>query len=279
MKIGNIEVRSLTAGSLYLDGGAMFGVVPRTLWEKKLAPDDRNRIPLNMNVLLVKAGGKNILLDTGAGDKEDEKFADMYRLSRNHLEESLAEADLKPGDIDIVVNTHLHFDHAGGNTVRSGNGTIAPAFPNAKYLVQRIEYDAAVHPHVRNKASYFDYNYKPLFDEGRMELLSGEREIAPGVAVVPLPGHTKGLQGLMIESGGEKGLYLTDCVPTSHHVALPWIMGYDLYPMETLETKKRILPKLARENWIVFFEHDPVVKAARLDESKTMKFHVEPLET
>lgn len=276
MRLGDIEVHPLVAGALRLDGGAMFGVIPRVLWEKQMAPDERNRIGMTMNVLLVKASGKNILVDTGAGDKEDARFRDMYALGPSTLNEELMKHRLVPEDIDLVINTHLHFDHAGGNTVRAADGQILPAFPNARYLVQRAEFDDAMAANERNKASYFPDNYSPLYDEGRMELVAGETEIAPGVALEPLPGHTRGLQGLMIRSQGDTGLYLADCVPTSHHIPLPWIMAYDLYPTETLATKKRVLPQAAREGWLLFFEHDPEVQAATIDEAGKGRFALHP---
>ncbi len=277
MRLGEIEVHPLVAGRFRLDGGAMFGVIPRVLWEKKMAPDDKNRISMVMNVLLINAGNKSILVDTGAGDKEDAKFHEIYALSHSLLEGALAARGLAPSDIDVVVNTHLHFDHAGGNTSRGEDGRIAPVFPNARYLVQRTEFDAAMAANERNKASYFAENYKPLYDEGRMELVSGQTEIAHGVAAEPLPGHTRGLQGLMLHSGGETGLYLADCVPTSHHIPLPWIMAYDLYPTETLATKKRILPEAARKGWTLFFEHDPDVQAAKIEQEPGGRFILHPV--
>ncbi len=277
MRIGRVEIHPLNAGTLRLDGGAMFGVVPRTLWEQKMQPDEKNRIGMTMNPLLLRTGGKNVLLDTGAGDKQDARFRDTYALGPSTLSASLARHGLGPADIHLVVNTHLHFDHAGGNTVRDEAGRIVPVFPNARYVVQRAEFEEALAAHERNRASYLPENYRPLFDEGRLELADGELEVAPDVALAPLPGHTRGLQGLLIRSGGETGLYLSDCVPTSHHIPFPWIMAYDLYPTETLATKKRILPEAAREGWTLFFEHDPEVPAARIEETAPGRFAVHPL--
>ena len=279
MRLGDFSVEILKAGTFRLDGGAMFGVVPRTLWEKKMPPDGRNRIGMTMNVLLVQGGGVNLLVDTGAGDKEDAKFRDMYALSDSSLLAELAKRGLGPEDIHVVVNSHLHFDHAGGNTKLDESGRALPVFPNARYLVQRKEYEDAMAANERNKASYLPYNYKPLFDTGQMRLLEGAAEVAPGLSVYPMPGHTHGLQGLLIESRGEKGLFLADCVPTHHHVPIPWIMAYDLYPMTTLETKKRLLPQAAKEGWVLFFEHDPEVRAARIVEEKPMSFGVRPIES
>jgi glyoxylase-like metal-dependent hydrolase (beta-lactamase superfamily II) len=256
----------------------MFGVVPRTLWESKAPPDERNRIAMAMNVALIRAGGTNVLVDTGAGDKEDGKFRDLYGLGEPTLLDGLREAGLEAADIHVVVNTHLHFDHAGGNTVLDGDGRPRPAFPNARYLVQRREFEDAMAPDERSRASYFKHNYGPLYEEGRLELLDGEAEIAPGVRALPLPGHTPGMQGVLVESGGQTAIHFGDCVPTSHHVALPWIMAFDLFPLTTLDTKKRILPLAAREGWVAFFEHDPSAPAGRIEETAPHRFRAAPLE-
>ena len=278
MRFGEVTIEMMRAGTLRLDGGAMFGVVPRTLWEKNMAPDDRNRITLAMNVALVRARGRTILVDTGAGDKEDAKFRDQYALGPSILLEALAARGLAPEDVDVVINSHLHFDHAGGNTFREESGEVCVTFPNARYLVQRREFEDAMAAHERNRASYLDHNYKPLFDSGQMELLDGEMEIAPGVRTLPLPGHTLGLQGVFIDSAGQKALYLADCIPTRHHLPLPWIMAYDLHPMTTLETKRKLLPQAAKEVWTLLFEHDPDVSAGRLEEIKPMRYKVVPVE-
>jgi glyoxylase-like metal-dependent hydrolase (beta-lactamase superfamily II) len=278
MRFGEVTIEMMRAGTLRLDGGAMFGVVPRTLWEKNMAPDDRNRITLAMNVALVRARGRTILVDTGAGDKEDAKFRDQYALGPSILLEALAARGLAPEDVDVVINSHLHFDHAGGNTFREESGEVCVTFPNARYLVQRREFEDAMAAHERNRASYLHHNYKPLFDSGQMELLDGEMEIAPGVRTLPLPGHTLGLQGVFIDSAGQKALYLADCIPTRHHLPLPWIMAYDLHPMTTLETKRKLLPQAAKEGWTLLFEHDPDVSAGRLEEIKPMRYKVVPVE-
>ena len=278
MRLGPFTVDVLNAGTYRLDGGAMFGVVPQTLWAKKMPPDAENRIGMTMNVLLVRGGGLNVLVDTGAGDKDDEKFRSLYALGPSTLESNLRALGLSPEDIHVVLNTHLHFDHAGGNTRLDESGRVLTVFPNARYLVQRQEYEDARAAHERNRASYLPHNYEPIFNEGRLELIEGETEIAPGLRAYPLPGHTLGLQGLLVEGGGQRGLFLADCVPTSHHVPIPWIMAYDLYPVTTLETKKRLLPIAAKEGWILFFEHDPEVLAARIEEEKPSRYRVVPLE-
>ena len=276
MRLGSITLDMIPTGALRLDGGAMFGVVPRVLWEKKMPPDELNRIGLAMNVALVRAGGRNVLLDTGAGDKDDQKFRDQYGLGEPTLLPALRALGLEPEDIHVVVNSHLHFDHAGGNTRRDADGAIRPVFPNARYLVQRREFEEAMAPNERNKASYLRENYGPLFDSGHLELLDGEAEVAPGVRTLALPGHTLGMQGLMVESEGEAALFLADCVPTSHHVPIPWVMAYDLHPLVTLETKKRVLPEAAKEGWVLLFEHDPQIPAARIEEVKPLTFRLVP---
>lgn len=278
MQIGDYQILSLNTGPIALDGGAMFGVVPRVLWEKKLPPDGQNRIRMSMNVLLVRGPGVTLLVDTGAGDKEDAAFAGRFGLEAWGLPEALARHGLASEDVTHVFNTHLHFDHAGGNTRREEDGRLVPNFPNARYMVQRREYEDATHPNERNRASYFDANYVPLVSSGRMELLDGEREVAPGLFAALLPGHTLGMQGLAITSGNETGLYLADCVPTAHHLPLPWVMAYDLFPLTTLETKSRVLPQAAREGWTLFFEHDADIPAARITERKPGKFDVEPVD-
>lgn len=278
MQIGDVEVHLIKAGTARLDGGAMFGVVPRPLWEKKAPPDDRNRIGLSMNVCLVRSAGKTILLDTGAGDKFDDKFRDLYGLGPWNLPGALRVLGVAPERVDVVVNSHLHFDHAGGNTVRDEAGKVRAAFPNARYVVQRTEWEEALAAHERNRASYVEENYLPLRESGQLELVEGAVELAPGVTTFPLPGHTLGMQGLLLDSDGKTALYLADCVPTRHHLPLPWIMGYDLYPVVTLETKKRLLPVAAKEGWTLLFEHDPEVPAAVLEEVKPYSFLAHPVE-
>lgn len=278
MRLGDYEVVSLNTGPLWLDGGAMFGVVPRVLWEKKLPPDSQNRIRMSMNVLLVRGPGVNLLVDAGAGDKEDESFAMRFGMGPWGLPEALAHHGLTPAEITHVFDTHLHFDHAGGNTRHDATGRIVPSFPNARYMVQRQEYEDATHPNARNRASYFDDNFVPLRKSGQMELLEGEAEVAPGLWAYPLPGHTAGMQGLLINSGPSTGLYLADCVPTAHHLPLPWVMAYDLFPVTTLETKSRVLPQAARGGWVLFFEHDADTAAARIAETKPGRFEVETVD-
>ncbi len=271
--IGIIPVTVIPTGTFALDGGAMFGVVPRVLWEKKLPPDAAHRIPMALNTLLIRAGGKNLLVDTGCGEKEDEKFAKLYAYrSAGPVESLVAQAGVEPEAVHFVLNTHLHFDHAGGNTKRAADGKIVPTFPNAKYLIQRGEWEAAQRAHERNRASYLAHNYQPLMDAGRVELLDGAREILPGVRVELTPGHTPCHMMIVVESNGEKGAFVGDLVPTRHHVPLPWVMAYDLDVEKILESKRRVLRRAAKENWWIFFEHDLEVPAARILDKGGDKF-------
>ena len=257
----------------------MFGVVPKTLWQRRIAADERNRIPLAMRCLLLEHPDGLVLVDTGAGNKEDAKFVDIYGLDnagkngRTQLEDALAELGHGPEDIRWVIDTHLHFDHAGGNTYcEQGAGapdrpTIRPSdcptllsFPNATYVVQRRDLEFASMKNERVQASYFARNFQPV----DFELLHGETEILPGVRCLPTPGHVPGHQSVLIESGGERLCFLADLVPTSAHLPLPWIMGYDVEPLVTLETKRRLYERAEAEGWFLMFCHDPAIVGGRL---------------
>jgi glyoxylase-like metal-dependent hydrolase (beta-lactamase superfamily II) len=265
VKLGELEFHIISAGHVLLDGGAMFGVIPRPMWEKKMHPDARNRITLSMNCLLIHAGGKRILVETGAGDKMNAKLRDIYALDGPFLEDELRGYGLRPEAIDIVLNTHLHFDHCGGNT-RVEKDNVVATFPNARYIVQRGEFEHAMNPNERDRASYFLENYAPIEAAGKFTLLDGDGEIAPGVEVVRLPGHTAHMQGVKLTGGGKTAFLFADLVPTTAHLPIPWIMGYDLYPMTTLENKKRWIPEVVREGWLALFAHDARVPAAFLRE-------------
>jgi glyoxylase-like metal-dependent hydrolase (beta-lactamase superfamily II) len=265
VKLGELEFHIISAGHVLLDGGAMFGVIPRPLWEKKMAADARNRIKLAMNCLLIYAGGKRILVETGAGNKLNAKLRDIYGLDGPFLLDGLQDFDVQPEDIDMVVNTHLHFDHAGGNT-RIDRDKIVPTFPNARYIVQRGEFEHAMNPNERDRASYFEENYEPVRAAGMFTLLEADAEVAPGVELIRLPGHTAHMQGVRLTGGGATAFLFADLVPTTAHLPIPWIMGYDLYPMTTLENKKRWIPEVVREGWLALFAHDARVPAAYLRE-------------
>lgn len=269
-QLGNWRIHAIQAGGQKLDGGAMFGVVPKTLWERRIPGDERNRIQLGMRCLLIEHDIGPVLIDTGAGNKENDKFYDIYGIENRGtkgptaLEDGLAQLGMKPEDVVMVISSHLHFDHAGGNTVKRDDGTIAPAFPNARYVMQRGEYEWACHTNERTAASYFPANFEPLRESGQMELIDGDREIIAGVQSIKTPGHTPHHQGLLIESGGERAFYIADLVPTSAHLPLPWIMGYDVEPLVTLETKRRILKRAVNEDWILIFEHDATVAWSKI---------------
>jgi glyoxylase-like metal-dependent hydrolase (beta-lactamase superfamily II) len=266
MRLGELEFQLITDGTFRLDGGAMFGVIPKPLWERKSPADERNRILLAMNILLVRAAGKWILIETGAGDKWDAKRKQIYGFENGpRLLDKLAAVDVPPEKIDIVINTHLHFDHCGWNT-RIVNGKARPTFPNALYITQRGEYEHALAPTERDQASYLDENYVPVRESGQFQLLEADAEVVPGVKLVVVPGHTRHMQCVLLTGGGKTVFLPVDLTPTAAHLPYPWIMGYDLYPMETLENKKTWLRRAASEGWTIIFAHDPHTPAVRLIE-------------
>jgi glyoxylase-like metal-dependent hydrolase (beta-lactamase superfamily II) len=268
--LGRWRVHAIQAGGQKLDGGAMFGVVPKPLWERRAPADERNRIPLGMRCLLIEHESGLVLVDNGAGNKENAKFHEIYGIEnagaggRTLLEDGLAALGARPEDIAIMINTHLHFDHAGGNTYLDADGTVRLTFPKARYVVQRGEYEFATHTNERTAASYFPHNFVPVASAGQFDLVDGEREIVAGVWVIPTPGHTPHHQSVVLQSAGEVAIFLADLVPTAAHLPLPWIMGYDLEPLITLESKRRILTQAFEEHWLVIFEHDPTIAWGKL---------------
>jgi len=265
-QVGRLTCHTLEAGLQRLDGGAMFGVVPKPLWERRIPPDERNRIPLALRCLLVEHDAGLVLIDTGLGNKESDKFKDIYGVAnegtggRTRLEDALARLGYRPEDVRWVINTHLHFDHAGGNTYRDPAGNVVPTFPGARYVVQKGELDFARHTNERTAASYLPHNFEPV----SFELVDGEAEVLPGIRCLPTPGHVPFHQSVLVESGGERACFLADLVPTSAHLPLPWIMGYDLLPLTTLESKRQLYRRAEAEAWVLVFEHDPGVAAGRL---------------
>jgi glyoxylase-like metal-dependent hydrolase (beta-lactamase superfamily II) len=263
--IGAWTVHAIQGGGQALDGGAMFGVVPKPLWERRIPADARNRIPLGMRCLLVEHDVGLVLIDNGAGNKETEKFLDIYGIEnagadgRTLIEDGLRSLGFAPEDVVLMIDTHLHFDHAGGNTFRDREGRIRPTFPKARYVVQRGEYAWATQTNERTAASYFPHNFEPVREAGLLDLVEGDREVVPGIRVIHTPGHTPHHQSVLLESRGERAFYFGDLVPTSAHLPLPWIMGYDVEPLVTLETKRRILRRAVDEGWLVVFEHDASV--------------------
>jgi glyoxylase-like metal-dependent hydrolase (beta-lactamase superfamily II) len=269
--VGRLQCHALEGGRQHLDGGAMFGVVPKPLWERRIPPDARNRIPLALRCLLIEHDDGLVLIDTGIGNKENEKFRDIYGVEnagqdgRTKLEDALRTLGHGPEDVRWVINTHLHFDHAGGDTWRDPSGKVVPSFPRARYVVQRRELDFARHTNERTAASYLAHNFEGV----PFQLIDGETEILPGIRGIPTPGHVPHHQSILIESGGERACFLADLVPTSAHLPLPWIMGYDLEPLVTLETRRRLYQRAEAEGWLLVFEHDPEVVSGRLGREGT----------
>jgi glyoxylase-like metal-dependent hydrolase (beta-lactamase superfamily II) len=267
--LGRIRIHAVEAGLQRLDGGAMFGVVPKPLWEKRIPADDRNRIPLALRCLLVEAPDALVLLDTGIGNKEDEKFRDIYGVenqgSPTRLEDGIRAAGFAPDEVDRVVLTHLHFDHAGGSTFRDEAGMVRPAFPRARYVAQERELTFARNANERTRGSYLPDNFEPVAAAGLLDLVDGEVEVASGIRFLGTPGHTPHHASIVIESAGETACFLADVCPTTAHIPLPWIMGYDLEPLVTLESKRALWQSAISEGWLMIFEHDPVVPWGRLD--------------
>jgi glyoxylase-like metal-dependent hydrolase (beta-lactamase superfamily II) len=270
-QVGGLRCHSLEGGRQRLDGGAMFGVVPRTLWKTRIEPDDRNRIPLAMRCVLIEHPDGLVLIDTALGNKEDAKFLDIYGVENQglegatQLEDALASAGFLPRDVKWVINTHLHFDHAGGNTSMDPDlendprRHIRPTYPNATYVVQRGELEFARHTNERTRASYLPHNFEPIVAADRWRLLDGDGEVLPGISVRLTPGHVPFHQSVVIRDRGETAVFVGDLFPTSAHLPLPWIMGYDLEPLRTLESKRALLRDAVQGGWRLIFEHDPRV--------------------
>jgi glyoxylase-like metal-dependent hydrolase (beta-lactamase superfamily II) len=263
--LGGMRIHALEAGVQRLDGGAMFGVVPKPLWEKRIPADARNRIPLALRCLLVETPGHLVLIETGLGNKENEKFADIYGVDNasrdprhpDRLQEAIAAAGFAADDVSIVIDTHLHFDHAGGNTFRDAEGQVRLSFPRATYHVQRGEWEWAHRANERTSASYLPHNYDPVMEAGRLTLVDGDVEIVPGVSVYRTPGHCPHHQSVLVKSGDETACFLADVIPTMAHLPLPWIMGYDVEPLVTLESKRALLRRAVDERWLLVSTHDP----------------------
>ena len=268
MQFGDYRIEIIPDTEFRLDGGAMFGVVPRNLWSRVAPPDDQNRIRMNTNCLFIETDSERILIETGLGEKWSAKHTAMYGISRERsFADSLrAKTGFGPEEITIVINTHLHFDHAGGNTILNDAGEAVPAFPNARYLWSQAEYEHAEQPSERDRASYFPENWRPAFENGQVELRPSEYEVVPGLRMETHPGHNRSMQCWRLEQGGRTLFGFADLVPMRAHISLPWIMGYDLYPVETLESKKKLLPQAVKEGWDCLFYHEPEEPLCKLVE-------------
>jgi len=275
--LGQFEIYGLRDGYFHLDGGAMFGVVPKPIWEKKFPADGQNRIKLGLNSFLIRKERLLVLVETGVGSGIETKFSKYYLIEREPgLVRALQNLGFQPRDIDFVVNTHLHFDHCGGNTYKNNRGEIIPTFPKAKYVIQKGEWEYALNPTERDRPSYVKEKFLVLEKYGLVHLADGEEEISEGVKVVPVPGHTSRHQCVEVRSEGKIFFFLGDLVPTSAHIGLSYIMSYDLFPQETLENKKRIFEQAIAENWILGFVHDPDCFFGKVEKEKD-KYKFKPL--
>ena len=256
MRLGRFEIDIFSDGTFKLDGGAMFGVVPKVFWEKQKTPDGLNRIEMDMNCLLIRDADHVVIVETGAGTKMSDKLRGIYGIERPpQLLDELAKRGVRPENVTLVVNTHLHFDHAGGNTRRDGDVLVA-TFPRASYVFQRLEWQDATHPNERTQASYYPDDFAPLEAPGKLELIDEAVEIIPGVRLDRVQGHTRGTQTVRVTDGKRTVFFSSDFMPDRHHLPLPWIPAQDLYPLDTLEAKRTILARALDEQWLVGFTHD-----------------------
>ena len=267
MKIGNYTLTAIETGYFALDGGAMFGVVPKNLWNRTNPADEENRIDMALRALLIQGDGMNILVDTGMGDKYDEKTRSIYKLDHSKwtLLGSLAEMGLRPEDITHIIQTHLHFDHCGGMVTQTASGEYVPTFSNAKVFIQKENLKWANNPTEKDRASYLKQDWEAIISNGMLEEVDGPGELFPGISVRIFNGHTRAQQLPVISDGTNSVFFCADLFPTKAHVSLPWIMGYDNFPLTTLEEKRALVPEAFESGWNLFFEHDPVSSFAKLE--------------
>ena len=278
MQLGRFQIDLLNDGVMRFDGGAFFGVVPKVLWERLMAPDERNRVTVNLNCALIRAGGKSILIDTGVGTKHPEKRRGIFAMAAGNLPDQLRQRGIEPEEIDYVVFSHLHFDHAGGATHYTGTGELRTTFPRAQHLVQRADWEEATSPNERNAAGYFEEDIEPLRSNRQLELLDGDTEFLPGVWCRRTGGHTAGHQILVLEVDGRSACFFGDLIPTVHHLPLPYSQGYDLYPIELLDQKRRLLDQAVREQWLVVFDHETEHPAGYLERSGQGRLQLRPVD-
>jgi glyoxylase-like metal-dependent hydrolase (beta-lactamase superfamily II) len=274
--LGDFELSIFSDGTYPLDGGAFFGVVPKVMWSRKVTADEKNYVQAGLNSLLIRTEKSNILVEAGMGNKLSERMIKFYGQPAKLLS-NLGAAGLTPEDIDIVINTHLHFDHCGWNTVRNKDGEISPTFPRAKYYAPEGEWQYARRPSERDAISYISENYDPLVESGQMTLLKGGEEIVPGISVKTFPGHTAHMQAVIVESGGRTACYTSDLIPTTAHIDITWGMSFDLYPLQTIESKKQYYAKAIPEKWLTVFTHDPKVPWAYVEKDEAGKMLVCPV--
>jgi glyoxylase-like metal-dependent hydrolase (beta-lactamase superfamily II) len=270
MKLGDFELSIFSDGTYRLDGGAFFGVIPKIMWSRKAAADEKNYVQAGLNSLLIRTGKKNVLVETGMGNKLSERMVKFYGQPAKLLDR-LTAGGVAPEDIDIVINTHLHFDHCGWNTVRDEEGKVVPTFPRAKYYAPEGEWQYARRPSDRDSISYIPDNYDPLVQSGQMTLLKGGEEIVPGISVKTFPGHTAHMQAVIVQSGGCTACYISDLIPTTAHIDLTWGMAFDLYPLQTIESKKHYYAKAIKEQWLTVLTHDPKVPWAYVEKDEAGK--------
>jgi glyoxylase-like metal-dependent hydrolase (beta-lactamase superfamily II) len=270
LTLGNFELSIFSDGTYPLDGGAFFGVIPKIMWSRKVTADERNYVQAGLNSLLIRTGKKNVLVETGMGNKLSERMIKFYGQPAQLLA-NLAAAGVAPEDIDIVINTHLHFDHCGWNTIRDKDGKIAPTFPHAKYYAPEGEWQYARHPSERDVISYISENYDPLVESGQMALLKGGEEIVPGISLKTFSGHTAHMQAVIVESGGRTACYISDLIATTAHIDLTWGMSFDLYPLQTIESRKQYYARAIPEKWLTVFTHDAKVPWAYVERDESGK--------
>ena len=261
--LGDFELTAISDGIYVADGGAFFGVVPKVLWQRKVQADDLNRIAVSCNSVLVRTGKQTVLIETGIGNKLTEKQKKIWE-SQEKLLENLHAAGAAPEDVDIVINSHLHFDHCGWNTVYK-NGVAVPTFPKAKYFAPEGEWKHGSLQLERDRVSYISDNYDPLIRSGQMQLLGGKAEIVPGISVMVYPGHTRNMWAVFIRSVGQTACYISDLIPTTWHLDVTWVMAYDLFPLECIENRKLYYAQAIPEQWLTIFTHDPLTPWARLE--------------
>ena len=273
--LGDFELTVISDGTYHLDGGVFFGVVPKVMWERKVKADEKNRVPSGLNSVVVRTGEKTVLIETGLGNKMSERLVKNYGQPAELLT-NLTAAGISPEDIDIVINTHLHFDHCGWNTVRQGDKMVA-TFPNAQYYAQQGEWQHARQQHERDAVTYLSDNYDPLIATGQMQLIKGDQEIVPGISVRIFPGHTENMQAVIIESGAQTACYISDLIPTTAHIDLTWVMAFDLCPLLTIDSRKRYYAQAVPQKWLTIFTHDPNVPLAYVEKAETGRLLARPI--